>query len=405
MWNLEGPLIVVAACFGLGVLASFHPSIYLAIPRTSALLGSATARPTSYAAFLFAVALLISPLGIIAAVAGEVAFYTVWSTPTTLATACFVVLCLTFAASMFGAFELTLPASVRTKLAAVGGGDLPGAFALGLAVVFLGTGGLLPFALTLCVIVSRARVAWIGGLSLFAFALGAFASTILAGVFPGRLPKPGPWLTAPAWGSGVLFGFLGFTLWRETDWRLRDFVREPHYAFGLVTGGILLAGVVLGALHVMTSRRGCRLAPLSRPTKLASMLPAIVGVSLFVSWVPHPHGNAPPIKLITDETRGRAKAEAEHKPVVIAFTPTWCCAEVHRDMFPDPRVREEAKRFVAIAIDASDDEEQEVRRLQNKYGIVGLPTILVFDRDGREVSRLNNVVSPEELVAEMKKAR
>ena len=62
-----------------------------------------------------------------------------------------------------------------------------------------------------------------------------------------------------------------------------------------------------------------------------------------------------------------------------------------------------SSRFVAIRVDATDDENAETKRLQEKYKIVGLPTVLMLDRNGNEVVRFNEFVEPGKFVAAMRR--
>ena len=66
-------------------------------------------------------------------------------------------------------------------------------------------------------------------------------------------------------------------------------------------------------------------------------------------------------------------------------------------------VRAEAARFIAIRVDASDDENPETKRLTEKYKIVGLPTVIMLDGAGNEISRFNEFVPPEKFAAALKK--
>jgi thiol:disulfide interchange protein DsbD len=79
------------------------------------------------------------------------------------------------------------------------------------------------------------------------------------------------------------------------------------------------------------------------------------------------------------------------------------CKELEHKTFPDPGVRNEAARFVAIHLDASDDENEETVRLSKKYDVKGLPTVIMLDASGKEVTRFTEFVPPEKFVAALKK--
>ena len=159
---------------------------------------------------------------------------------------------------------------------------------------------------------------------------------------------------------------------------------------------------------MVAERRKSPIAHLSKPMKLASIIPAVVGCALFFSWIPQPHDvdpNAPAITWVDNEQAGRAKATAENKPVLVDFGATWCtaCKELEHNTFPNPGVRTEAQRFVAIHVDATDDDAPDTKRLQEKYKVVGLPTVIMLDAAGNEVARFNEFVGPDKFIAAMKK--
>lgn len=65
----------------------------------------------------------------------------------------------------------------------------------------------------------------------------------------------------------------------------------------------------------------------------------------------------------------------------------------------DPEVRALlARRFVAIHIDMTDDEDASSRRATERFQVIGLPTILVLGPDGNtELLRFNEDIAPEAL--------
>jgi thiol:disulfide interchange protein DsbD len=117
--------------------------------------------------------------------------------------------------------------------------------------------------------------------------------------------------------------------------------------------------------------------------------------------------------LVNQEVEGLALARAEGKPVVIDFWGDWCaaCKELDHTAWSDPRVQEEARRFVTIKMDNSADKmaDPKVEALVNaafeKYAILGQPTVIFIDAHGRELpaeSRVTAVVGAEEMLKRMR---
>ena len=103
----------------------------------------------------------------------------------------------------------------------------------------------------------------------------------------------------------------------------------------------------------------------------------------------------------TSETRAFERARAEARPMFVHFTAVWCaaCKELEEKTFSDPRVTAEAERFVALQIDATNDENPEVEAIKGKYKVAGLPTVIVRDRAGKEQKRVNEFIGPAEFAA------
>src|SRR5690606_17260109 len=74
-------------------------------------------------------------------------------------------------------------------------------------------------------------------------------------------------------------------------------------------------------------------------------------------------------------------AKSDTQPLLVDFTAAWCgaCKELDKLTFADPQVSKEAGRFVAVKVDATDDEDPLVKKTMQTYGVVGLPTVLLFD--------------------------
>jgi hypothetical protein len=82
-----------------------------------------------------------------------------------------------------------------------------------------------------------------------------------------------------------------------------------------------------------------------------------------------------------DLATGERKARRTGKPAVIFVFATWSTADVELDRvtFASPEVRAAMRDFIAIKIDASDDENKETQLATSRFDVKGVPTIIVLD--------------------------
>ncbi len=94
-----------------------------------------------------------------------------------------------------------------------------------------------------------------------------------------------------------------------------------------------------------------------------------------------------PVRRAVEE--GRRKG----KPTVVDFTAPWCSACVAQDDIVE-RVRGTLKDAVVVSVDVENNSE-----VAERYSILSLPAILIFDTDGHIGWRsAGRVVQPEEIV-------
>lgn len=404
-----GPLGAVLASFGFGFAASLTPCVYPMVPITVSIFGATETKSRMRGAalsavFVLGIACLFTPMGLASVATGKLmgsALSNVWVTFGLAA------LFLALAASMFGAFELALPASVTNKLSTVGGVGFKGAFVMGLVMGLIAAPCTGPFLTGMLTDIAQSKSYLLGGSALFFFSLGLGVLFFVAGAFGANLPKGGAWMMGVKWVSGVGLAYMAFTYLRDKFEPIRNLVNHPSYTFGAVAAAVLAIGLILGFIHVLAERRKSPIAHLSRPMKLASIIPAVAGAAMLFTWVGLNHdvdSDAPEIAWLTDEREALAKASAEGKPVLIDFGAEWCaaCKKLEQQTFPDPNVRSEAQRFVALRVDATDDEDEAINELKDKYKVVGLPTVIMLDASGKEVVRFNDFVKADAFYAAMK---
>jgi thiol:disulfide interchange protein len=101
----------------------------------------------------------------------------------------------------------------------------------------------------------------------------------------------------------------------------------------------------------------------------------------------------------TDEATAVAESRTRNRPMLVLFCAEWAaaCHELSNVTFRDEAVRTQASKYVLLRIDATDDEAPEVVRLERKYSVVGLPTVVIIDPRGREKLRRGEYVSPMQM--------
>jgi thiol:disulfide interchange protein DsbD len=394
----EGSVLAFAVAFAGGVATSLTPCVYPLIPITVSIFGARKAGSrreamTLSGLYVLGIAAMYSALGVGAALTGR-AFGSVMQNPWVIGLVALVLAAM--AASMFGAFELRLPSSWQGRLSTVGGAGHAGAFAMGLVSGIVAapcTGPVLAAALTF--VAAKGSVAFGFGI-MFTYALGMGLLFFLIGAFSIALPKSGPWMDAVKSVFGVALLAAAGVFLKDAFPALKPLFSAAGAA-AFVAAGAAAAGVLLGALHGSFSAPG--------PSRVAKAL----GVALLVGGIVYSAGAAAArerrrategFTWVHDEAEALALAKREGRPVIIDFWAEWCtaCKELDRIAWADPRVREEASRFVAVKLDGTDGSER-FQAAADKYGIVGMPTVLFIDPRGREVpERVTAAVEAPEMV-------
>jgi thiol:disulfide interchange protein DsbD len=411
----HGVVVAVLASFGFGVVASLTPCVYPMVPITVSIFGATEAKSRARAMalsgmFVLGIAALFTPLIVLSALSGTL-MGSALSNPWVVSG--IAVLFTALAASMFGAFEIALPSSWTNRLSTVGGVGYKGAFVIGMAMGLIAAPCTGPFLTGMMAWIASTRDVVLGSAAGFAFSLGLGVLFFMAGSFAVSLPKGGAWMLGIKWVSGVALAYMALAYMRDSFPFVRQLARSDT-TYGVIALLVLLVGLGLGTVHVLAERRKSPFAHLSKPMKLLSILPAVAGAFMFISWWNISNFSlestaqaclaAPPIDWQKDEEAARAKAAAEKKPFLVDFGATWCkaCNELDEQTWPVPCVRAEAQRFVAVKVDATDDDAPETKRLQKKYDVVGLPTVVVLGSDGAEQARFNEFVKPEAMVKALK---
>jgi len=398
----SGPVVAAGIAFASGLATSATPCVWPMIGITVSVFGAQEAKSRTQgaalsAAFVLGMAVLFTVLGVGAAKSGAL-FGSLLSNKYVVGFIAAVLVGL--AASMFGAYELALPSSLNNRLAAVGGIGYGGAFTLGLVTSLIAAPCTGPVMSALLIYIATTGNVVVGSAMMFTFALGLGVPFFLVGTFAVSLPKGGAWMLGVKWFFGVMLTVLALYFVRTAFPSMQDLVHRTT-TFLVVSLVLLGVGVVLAGVHVAAERRKSPIAHLSKPMKLTSAPFAIAGGFLLVAWVLTPKGE---LQWLQSEQAGALAAQAGHRPMIVDFGASWCgaCNELATHTFADESVREEAGRFVAVRVDATDDDNEQVTKVKDKYRVVGLPTVVVLDSAGQERLRFNEFVPAERFLAAIK---
>jgi thiol:disulfide interchange protein DsbD len=244
---------------------------------------------------------------------------------------------------------------------------------------------------------------------LFSYALGMGLLFFVLGATSVKLPRSGGWMETVKSVLGVALVALALGL-------VLPLVREPLQlpvgprAMAVASAAFAFAAVLGGALSL--SFHSPRREQVAKGATLLVLLGAVV---LRMGWVARPH--VPEIPWLRDESSAVAQARATGKGLLVDFSAEWCaaCKELDEHVFTDPAVKAEvAERFVPLKIDATD-ETDEITRLETKYGVPGLPTVLLMacnDPAPQECSvpqdgpgRVTGYIPPTEMIERMRRVQ
>ncbi|MDM3469508.1 protein-disulfide reductase DsbD [Citrobacter sp. Cb041] len=285
------------------------------------------------------------------------------------------------ALSMFGLFTLQLPSSLQTRLTLLSnrqqGGSPGSVFAMGaIAGLICSPCTTAPLSAILLYIAQSGNM-WLGGGTLYLYALGMGLPLMLITVFGNRLlPKSGPWMEHVKTAFGfVILALPVFLLERiiGDDWgvRLWSLLGVAFFSWAFITS--------LQAKHAWM-----------RIVQIILLAAALVSVRPLQDWafgVPHAqtqtHLNFTPVASV--DALNQALAQAKGKPVMLDLYADWCvaCKEFEKYTFSNQQVQQALGDTVLLQADVTANNAQDVALLKHLQ-VLGLPTILFFDAEGKE---------------------
>lgn len=374
-----------------GLATSLTPCVYPLIPITIGLFGAREA-PRAQALGLAAcyvggIAATYTTLGLVVGLVGG-QFGTFMTSPWVIVPV--AIFFLLMAASMFGAFELSLPNELQGKLSQIGGQGPIGAFLMGLVAGIVAAPCTGPPLAALLLFVSTQRSVLLGGSLLFVYALGMGVLFFAIAGFALKLPKSGAWMDGVKAVFGVVMIVAALYYLRNVFPPLRQFGKSTTVFLASQLGMIVL-GILIGGLTLSFSD-GTRAAV----RKALGVLLMVAGLYGSVAWTLAPRGG---LHFLTNEAQAWQKAKSEGKPLLIDFGAEWClpCKQMETKTFANEDIQRELSRFVLLRVDCTDS-TPENEKLQEKYQSQTLPSVLIYDRTGQRTAWLREFTPPEMLL-------
>ncbi len=388
----SGKLLVILPLFALlGLGLSFTPCVLPMVPILSSIIVGEGANSSRGRGLLLSVtyslgmAIVYTALGVAAGLAGE-GLAAALQNPWVLGG--FGLLMAALSLSMFGFYELQVPAALQSKLSTVSNrqssGKLAGVFVMGaISALIVGPCVAAPLAAAL-VYISQSRDIVVGGSALFAMAVGMSVPLMLVGVSAGALlPRAGMWMDAVKRFFGVLMLAMGWWLVSPV---LPAAVQMMGWAVLLVGYGMYLlmnrgkwvartVGVivaVLGLMQLVGVVSGGRdpLAPLAHLTGGKHEAPLAFQR----------------IKTVQQLDAVLASTAGGGKTAMLDFYADWCvsCKEMEKLTFVDPQVRARLANSVLLQVDVTANDADDKVMLK-RFGLFGPPGIILFDKQGKEI--------------------
>ncbi|MDY0056894.1 MAG: protein-disulfide reductase DsbD [Methyloversatilis sp.] len=395
--------LVAVAFFGFGLALSFTPCVLPMVPILSGIIvghGARISRSRALAlslAYVLGMAVTYAIAGVAAGLSGTLlsaALQNAW------VLGAFALVFVVLALSMFGLYELQLPTALQSRLSDTANhrrGSFGGIVAMGaLSALIVGPCVAAPLAGALLYIAQTGDAA-LGGLALFALALGMGAPLVAVGVASrSLLPRTGPWM------EGVK-RFFGVLLLATAIWIAQPVL--PALIVMLAWAALLIASsIYLHALDPLPAHaKGWH-----KLWKGVGVIALLAGASVLIGAAA---GSRDPLQPLSVLRGGVAAAEAKPVfeavrsvaeldarlsaatgPVMLDFYADWCvsCKEMERFTFAEPQVAARLASFTLLKADVTAN-EAEHQALLKRFGLFGPPGILFFGPGGREIDSARTV--------------
>ncbi len=394
----ESLIFILALFFVVGLLLALTPCILPMVPILSSILIQQAGdkgeinRAKSFSISLVYVVAMALMYALIGVVAGLFDFDLQANANNLWVVVPIAIIFVALAMSLFGYFEIALPASLQTKLnnisnSAQGNGYVGTAIMGAISALIVGA-CTAPVISGAIVFISATGDAVLGGLALFVMGMGAGMPLLLIGLGAKNLvPKPGGWMENVS-------KFFAFLMLIMALYITRGVISDTLFMLSFAS---ILAGMSL-YFGVLKEPRG-----FIGIFRVANFFILIYAILIFVGAIsgaksildplsPFKGGIAAPIVESKKKEKSYTLNELlqeikdSRKPLVIDIGKENCaaCTELATITFPNPKVKEALKRFKFIQLDITKYTDED-RAIMKHFKIFGAPNILFFNSKGESL--------------------
>jgi thiol:disulfide interchange protein DsbD len=428
----QGWWAFLLVAFGFGLATIFTPCVFPMIPITMSYFlnrqsGERRDAVTQAIVFCLGIVVLFSGLGLLlTAIVGPFGIVQLGANP--WVNGFIAALFLGFGLSLLGAFEITVPSSVLTRLNQTSGkGGFAGTLVMGLTFSLASFACVGPFVGTLL-------AASVGGgmarpvAGMVTFAAGLALPFFLLALFPSylkRMPKSGGWLARVKVVMGFVILGAGLKYLSSVDQVLGwgALSRERFLSVWIVLSamaGLYLLGFVRleGVKPEERMGLGRLLTGMAFLVFALSLAPGMFGGSLgyLDSYVPAAEGGPAAARAAASGLAWKknqyrealAEARRDGKLVFVNFTGIACanCHWMESNMFPRPEIAGELKNFVLVDLftDTDDKAAEDNQKLElAKFNTIASPFYAILDPDEKVIATFpGRTTNPKEYLAFLK---
>ena len=411
-------LVAIAGAFGVGLLLTFTPCVLPMIPILSSIIvGQGNAAGNTKLtklkggmlslSYVMGTAVTYTAAGVLAGATGD-QLQAYFQNPYAIGAVSAIFLLLSL--SMFGFYELQMPAFIQSRMTEksqnIRGGTFFGTFVLGILSSLIVGACVSPLIIGVLGVAIQKADPVLGGALMFSMAMGMGVVLIALGIGAGfLLPKAGAWMDRVKQVFGVLLLAVAIYLLGALPqvpvlllWAALLIVSAvylgatqslPHDAGNwrylwkgigtvlLLWGVLALLGGLAGERDIFNPLPRATLMAMGGETPVAASAPA-ENTELFERHT-----------TLAQVEAALASARAAGKPALLDFYATWCkdCVRMEKITLADPRVRAALKGYVLIQADVTETNAQ-TNAIKQRYKVLGPPAMLFFGPNGEEKTAL-----------------